>query len=129
MSKKTHRMAEIKEQEKAHRGSASGLKPSARVKPAAGKSASSRSAGGARVFDRAATANAAVNATSVRITGAVVAAAALLGGLFWALSANGSYSSGMLIGLVLLGIVAGLGVFSAVRASDVASRMRAQRRR
>lgn len=70
-----------------------------------------------------------MNARAVRIAAEVVAAAALLGGLVLAASAQGSYSAGVIVGLVALGLLAGLGLVTALRPDAVIRRVNRLARR
>ena len=56
---------------------------------------------------------------AVRISAEVVAAAALIGGIAWAVSAQGSYSAGVIVGLSILGLLAGLGLVTALQPAKV----------
>jgi hypothetical protein len=70
-----------------------------------------------------------MNARAVRIAAEVVAAAALLGGIVLAASAQGSYSAGVIVGLVALGLLAGLGLVTALRPAEVIRRVNRLARR
>lgn len=80
----------------------------------------------ARVYERPANTNRSAspdNILKARIAAGVIAVLALAGGLYWIFNARGSYSSGMIIGLVALGFLAGLMIFAAMRAEFVLSRL------
>lgn len=65
----------------------------------------------------------------VRIAMAVIALAALAGGLVWGASVKGNYTTGVVIGVIVLGFVAGLGAFLAIRAEEVVKSVQQRARR
>jgi hypothetical protein len=56
------------------------------------------------------------------VSAAVIALLAIAGGVFWAMNAKGHYSSGLVIGLIVLGFIAGIMLFTAVRTEYVVKR-------
>jgi hypothetical protein len=62
------------------------------------------------------------NMLTARIVAIVVAVAAVAGGILWALSIKGSYGAWQIVGLVVLGFLAGLSLLIAVRTEDVVTR-------
>jgi hypothetical protein len=64
-----------------------------------------------------------MNVQAVRIAAVVVAAAALLGGIAWAVSAQGSYGTGVILGLGVLGLLAGSALVTALRTEEVIRRV------
>ncbi len=59
------------------------------------------------------------NVLRLRISSAVIAAAALIGGAYMVLNAKGSYSTEFIVGLIALGFLAGLMIFAAIRTEYV----------
>ncbi len=106
-------------------------------KPAGGKSAANKttsrpvskqgSAGTARSFSRtpadAPRQAAPTNLLTVRIAAIVVALAAVIGGTAWALSMKGSYATAEIIGLIVLGFVAGISIAVALRTEEIVIRL------
>ncbi len=60
---------------------------------------------------------------TIRIAALIIAAASIIGGTAWAASVKGSYTTGVIIGLVLLGFLAGLGLAAAFRTEDIVARV------
>ncbi len=60
---------------------------------------------------------------TIRIAAVVIAVAALAGGVAWALSTKPPYAPGLIIGLILLGLLAGLGIALAVRTEEIVARV------
>ncbi len=56
---------------------------------------------------------------TVRIAAIVIAVAAVAGGVAWAISLKGNFGAPEVIGLILLGFLAGLGLAVAVRPAQV----------
>jgi len=132
MSKKTHHMAELKEQEKAKKPASVSVAPKKtaggkKPLPAASKTAARGSA--ARAYERRAAVAPTTSVLYLRIIGGLMAAAALAGGIYWALNVGQNFTPWVIVGLMALGLLAGLGAFTAIRAKDVAARARAARRR
>jgi hypothetical protein len=65
---------------------------------------------------------------AVRLTGLVIAAAALGTGYVWVQSVQGDISGIVVIGLIALGIITLMGLSAAIRPENVARRARARRR-
>lgn len=130
MSKKTHHMAELKEQEKASRSEHLSLMPKktgAKKKQANASGSAGR--GAARVYDRSAAVTATMSVTYLRIVGVLMAVIGLGGGIYWSAQVGQNFTPGVIVGLIALGLLGGLGAFTAFRAKDLAARARAAKKR
>ena len=138
MSKKTHKMGLIKEEAKSKKPTvretssakhvASGKKPqTAGSKTTGSKPVASKSA--VRSYNRPATGKMPVNLLTVRIVALLTAAIALGAGIYWIIQVQGNPTTGVIIGLLVLGLIAGLGIFAAIRAEEVVKSARTAMKR
>lgn len=123
MSKKTHRMAELKEQEKASRPERVSVAPK---KTGPKKAKNGWVTGGAqpRSNSRPNVTGPVMSAGYLRVVGILMALVGLGGGFYFALQIRQDFTPAAIVGLIALGLLGGLGAFTAVRAKDLAARAR-----
>ena len=100
---------------------ASGKRPKASTAKPAARAAASQTA--VRSPERP------VNLTMVRVSAILTAVIALGAGILWIIQVQGNPPTGVIIGLLALGFVAGLCIFVATRAEEVVKRARSAMRR